>query len=140
MPKRFHKRKREQIYAMLVAADGEKCALCASTDRLEVDHLDGVRKNNSLDNLRLLCRTCNRREGAYERWLRHPEQSAEVRHREARHCPASLDKCIEEISGSKGSEMPLVEHESTAPRKDSCPASPLGNLKVGGGRGKGFKV
>ena len=48
-------------YQYLAQRDGEKCNSCNKTDgELIIDHKDGNRQSNSPQNLRLLCRSCNR--------------------------------------------------------------------------------
>ncbi len=55
------------VRRFLVESCGEKCSLCGwcqinpHTGKIpvEVDHIDGDWKNNSLDNLRLLCPNCH---------------------------------------------------------------------------------
>lgn len=44
------------------ARDGRACTACGSTRYLEIDHIKGVAEGGlpTLDNLRVLCRTCNR--------------------------------------------------------------------------------
>lgn len=54
------------IRAAIVARDGELCALCGSDEWIEIDHITPVSRNgtNELDNLQLLCRSCNASKGA----------------------------------------------------------------------------
>lgn len=54
---------RDGYYAFLVKRDGEKCQLCGDTQNLQIDHVLPVVNggDNSTDNLRLLCATCNKR-------------------------------------------------------------------------------
>jgi hypothetical protein len=59
---RLNKRTRDKLFPILAARDGEFCAACdkvGSTQSLVVDHIDNNPNNNSLDNLQLLCRSCN---------------------------------------------------------------------------------
>jgi len=39
--------------------DGNKCTECGALKTLEVHHIDGVKTNNKLDNLKTLCRKCH---------------------------------------------------------------------------------
>jgi 5-methylcytosine-specific restriction endonuclease McrA len=45
----------------ILLAGHPKCAECGSTSRLEIDHIRAAHKgiDNSLSNLRVLCRDCN---------------------------------------------------------------------------------
>jgi len=46
----------------LAFRDGEKCNSCSANDKeLVIDHIDGNRQNENPANLRLLCRSCNRK-------------------------------------------------------------------------------
>ncbi len=38
----------------------DKCEKCGSKDNLNIDHIDGNRSNNNLDNLQTLCWPCHR--------------------------------------------------------------------------------
>jgi len=57
---------RSESYAAVAARDGEKCATCGRTDNLTVDHVLAIAKggSNDIDNLQLLCRSCNSHKGA----------------------------------------------------------------------------
>lgn len=57
---------RSAIFAALVERDGCHCQRCGAEDRLQIDHVTPLAKggNNDLDNLQLLCATCNARKGA----------------------------------------------------------------------------
>ena len=46
--------------------DNYKCVYCASTNNPELDHNEAHTNNGSdeIDNLQVLCRSCNRRKGA----------------------------------------------------------------------------
>ena len=46
--------------------DNYKCVYCASTNNPELDHNEAHANNGSdeIDNLQVLCRSCNRRKGA----------------------------------------------------------------------------
>lgn len=70
MPTRFRGSIRPWIYRYLCLRDGETCAICGKiptcpitkkgmSKYLDIDHVDGNKKNNNDDNLRLLCRSCN---------------------------------------------------------------------------------
>jgi HNH endonuclease len=49
-------------YQFLAQRDGEMCKSCAQTMKeLVIDHIDTNRQNDNPANLRLLCRSCNRR-------------------------------------------------------------------------------
>jgi hypothetical protein len=49
-------------YQFLALRDGEKCASCGEKMKeLVIDHIDTNRQNNNPANLRLLCRSCNRK-------------------------------------------------------------------------------
>lgn len=69
MPKRKYKRKktREPYLSILKERDAGACLLCGKIPTrsrdLTIDHLDGNTRNNRLDNLHLLCRSCNTAEG-----------------------------------------------------------------------------
>ena len=49
----------QEIISIYVNND-YRCQECGSQRRLSVDHIDGNAKNHSLDNLQLLCMSCNR--------------------------------------------------------------------------------
>ncbi len=53
---------RKRLYPIIAVRDGEFCALCdriGSIKSLCIDHIDNNNNNNDLDNLELLCRSCN---------------------------------------------------------------------------------
>lgn len=53
---------RKKLYAIIAERDGEYCLGCQalpSERQLIVDHIDNNQLNNNLENLQLLCRTCN---------------------------------------------------------------------------------
>lgn len=51
-----------KLYRMLALKFlGGKCVRCGSTKSLEIHHIDGNPKNNSLDNIELRCRSCHPR-------------------------------------------------------------------------------
>ena len=61
---------RQKLYPLIASRDGEYCRCCGvlSHERqLVIDHRDNNNSNNNLDNLQLLCRTCN-----YEKNPRRP--------------------------------------------------------------------
>jgi hypothetical protein len=50
------------LYPILVARDGEFCVLCGRVGinkSLCIDHIDNNNNNNDLENLQILCRSCN---------------------------------------------------------------------------------
>ena len=57
---------RSRVYEALVERDGEYCRHCGETRLLSVDHVRAIVNGggNELDNLQLLCRSCNSRKGA----------------------------------------------------------------------------
>ncbi len=58
----MNSRNRKRIYPILTKRDGEFCAMCekvGSYETLFIDHIDNNNRNNELDNLQLLCRSCN---------------------------------------------------------------------------------
>lgn len=58
-------KKRSGIINPLIALRGRKCEKCGSTSwlgqpiNLEIHHINGIRTNNSLENLQLLCPNCH---------------------------------------------------------------------------------
>lgn len=56
----------QEIRLAVYARDGNKCALCGSTDDLSLDHIRPWSKFGSdhIDNLRTLCQPCNSHKGA----------------------------------------------------------------------------
>jgi hypothetical protein len=55
---------RKRLYPILAARDGEFCAMCGivgSIRSLCIDHIDNNNRNGDLDNLQLLCKSCNTR-------------------------------------------------------------------------------
>jgi hypothetical protein len=54
-----------EVRAYLLTRDYGKCRTCASTERLEVDHIHPVvfGGTSALDNLQVLCRNCNQEKG-----------------------------------------------------------------------------
>jgi len=63
MPRRWSTQTRAWAYRFLVLRDGEFCQICGrfptTPFALDIDHIDGNKKNNDESNLRLLCRRCN---------------------------------------------------------------------------------
>lgn len=62
----------EAVKSELVDRDGKQCAACGSRANLEVDHIHPVSRGgkNDLENLQLLCRSCNRskKDQTMEEW------------------------------------------------------------------------
>lgn len=56
----------DDIAALVLARDGEKCVHCGATDNLEFDHILPFSRggSSSEDNLQILCRRCNAKRGA----------------------------------------------------------------------------
>lgn len=55
-----------QIYSLKIQAFERvnyTCEYCGSTDDLCIDHIDGNRKNNTLNNFAVSCRRCNLKKG-----------------------------------------------------------------------------
>ena len=65
MGNRFSASRHSALYVALVRRDADQCRECGGTPatlgvpRLTIDHVDGDRTDDSLDNLQLLCRSCN---------------------------------------------------------------------------------
>ena len=64
MGNRFSRVEREKRYRRLVDRDGDVCRDCHMTPEpqameLTLDHIDGDRTNHAMDNLQLLCKSCN---------------------------------------------------------------------------------
>ncbi len=59
------KRRYKAWYAALAESNGERCANCGETADLALDHVIPIAKGglSRLDNLQLLCSTCNRIKG-----------------------------------------------------------------------------
>jgi hypothetical protein len=57
--------KRARLREAVLERDGESCRICGSTDGLSIDHDIPVSKGgtNDLDNLVMLCKSCNSRKG-----------------------------------------------------------------------------
>lgn len=55
-----------EIREKVLERDGRRCARCGSTKRLHIDHIQPVAKGGGpwLENLQVLCRTCNLQKGA----------------------------------------------------------------------------
>jgi hypothetical protein len=92
--RRAQRRRREQAFLIrwwLYDSLGKKCACCSAEHGLEFDHQKGRKympcsmnclarakaylKDYAEGNLRLLCRSCNGRDGAHRRW--HAERGVE---------------------------------------------------------------
>lgn len=54
---------RNRLYLLLIERDKLECKKCMKTDNLSIDHITPISKGGSdeLDNLQLLCRSCNSR-------------------------------------------------------------------------------
>lgn len=67
----LHERKRSRLSNEVMSEvwirDGGKCVECGSTEDLEFDHIVPFSKGGSCasENLRILCRQCNRKRGAH---------------------------------------------------------------------------
>ena len=110
MSKRFTKNERRIILGFLIERDGQKCDIC---DRippsvvLEVDHKKGTYPLfDSPENLRLLCKSCNRGDGNRQRQNRASkpsESDSRVSVREGgrnRQLPSTLKDTLDYQSGS----------------------------------------
>lgn len=55
-----------RLRSRVIERDGRRCQLCGSTDDLCIDHIVPVSKGggDELDNLQVLCRSCNSRKRA----------------------------------------------------------------------------
>jgi len=65
MPRRMTKKQRAVLLERVIARDGDICKLCRETpvrDRT-MDHLNGRKRDDRVENLVLLCRACNTAEG-----------------------------------------------------------------------------
>ncbi len=67
MPKRMNIKLYRTLLDSVIHRDGDICLLCHKTQfkprERTLDHLDGSKQNNRLENLHLLCRACNSAEG-----------------------------------------------------------------------------
>ena len=67
MTSTLSRKERFWISLWLANKDGQKCKECGATPDsvhpLDIDHIDGNPANNSPDNLRFLCRSCNTSKG-----------------------------------------------------------------------------
>ena len=59
---------RRRLRALVFQRDGQICRKCGTTNRLEIDHIHPLARGgtNKLDNLQVLCRSCNARKWANE--------------------------------------------------------------------------
>lgn len=77
---RMNGKNRKRLYGIISVRDGEFCAMCeivGSNKSLCIDHIDNNNNNNDLDNLQLLCKSCNTKKNP--RGKAKPEnESAEV--------------------------------------------------------------
>lgn len=64
-----HKSAREIMY--LIGQREKVCELCGATKSIDVHHKDGDYKNNSLDNLMIVCRSCHMK-------LHHPKSKCKI--------------------------------------------------------------
>lgn len=77
---RMNKRQRDYFYPILVKRYGEICRMCGklafetNEKFLLIDHKDNDNGNNILDNLQLLCRSCNK--------IKNPQEDKEFYTRE----------------------------------------------------------
>jgi hypothetical protein len=58
----MNSRTRKRLYQILSERDGDFCAMCGKIGTIKslcIDHEDNNNTNNDLDNLQLLCRSCN---------------------------------------------------------------------------------
>jgi len=57
--------RRPELLLALIERDGEQCAYCGCTSDLSIDHITPLSRGGSdnLDNLQLLCLTCNNQKG-----------------------------------------------------------------------------
>ncbi|MCY3832418.1 MAG: HNH endonuclease signature motif containing protein [Chloroflexi bacterium] len=64
--RRALQRHQREWHRQLAARYGERCANCGAADRLVLDHVMPIARGgrSQLDNLQLLCATCNRIKGA----------------------------------------------------------------------------
>lgn len=68
-PARSEKRVIARLRAEIIRRDGERCAVCGATERLEVHHHNGDPSNNRLSNAELRCRRHHPRGEAHQRLL-----------------------------------------------------------------------
>jgi 5-methylcytosine-specific restriction endonuclease McrA len=65
MRKRFDNKSRG-LKRKLIERDGEHCASCEKSESLVIDHVVSISRGgtNDIENLQLLCNTCNEKKGA----------------------------------------------------------------------------
>lgn len=58
---------RKKLYEAIAARDGEFCAECKSTEKLQVDHVEPIAYGglSVVENLQLLCSKCNNKKGVF---------------------------------------------------------------------------
>jgi len=64
LPKRWKASDRRRLYSDLISRDGEHCTDCGKppgqlNHPLEIDHVDENKSRDGLENLQLLCKSCN---------------------------------------------------------------------------------
>lgn len=73
MQTNYHRNSRYgDIWKDIFKRDKNKCIICQSVEDLTLDHVVSVRKGgkSTMDNLRVLCRSCNTKEGQKDRVLK----------------------------------------------------------------------
>jgi endogenous inhibitor of DNA gyrase (YacG/DUF329 family) len=73
---------------LVLSRDGDRCWICGTTlSKLEIHHLDSNHRNNALDNLRLLCRSCHTKEHGKGKDLKNTFNPAAIRKLPDLQCP-----------------------------------------------------